>query len=30
VNGIRAIAGGLGIAQADNDASFVAQLQVNY
>jgi hypothetical protein len=30
VNGIRPIAGGLGIAAQDNNASFVAQLQVSY
>ena len=30
VNGIRDIAGGLGIAQQDNNASFVTQLQVSY
>jgi hypothetical protein len=28
VNGIRSIAGGLGIAAADNNASFITQLQV--
>jgi hypothetical protein len=30
VNGIRQIAGGLGIATADNNASFIAQLQMKY
>jgi hypothetical protein len=30
VNGIRFIAGGLGILTADNNASFVAQLQVMF
>ena len=30
VNGIRAIAGGLGIADSDNNASFIAQLQIKY
>jgi hypothetical protein len=30
VNGIRDIAGGLGIATQDNNASFVTQLQVSY
>ena len=30
VNGIRRIAGGLGIADADNNASFIAQLQLKY
>jgi len=30
VNGIRPIAGGLGIAQQDNNASFVAQMQMNF
>ena len=30
VNGIRSIAGGLGIAAADNNASFVTQLQVKF
>jgi hypothetical protein len=30
VNGIRDIAGGLGMAQQDNNASFVTQLQVSY
>jgi hypothetical protein len=30
VNGIRAVAGGLGIADSDNNASFIAQLQIKY
>jgi hypothetical protein len=30
VNGIREISGGLGIAAADNNASFVSQLQLMY
>jgi hypothetical protein len=30
VNGIRQISGGLGIATADNNASFIAQLQMKY
>jgi hypothetical protein len=30
VNGIRSIAGGLGIAALDNNASFVAQMQVKF
>ena len=30
VNGIRSIAGGLGIANADNNASFVTQLQLSF
>jgi hypothetical protein len=30
VNGIRPIAGGLGIAQQDNNASFVAQMQMSF
>ena len=30
VNGIRSIAGGLGIAAMDNNASFITQLQVMF
>jgi hypothetical protein len=30
VNGIRSIAGGLGIAAIDNNASFITQLQVMF